>query len=77
LTETYFEPLVSLLSFYRNRDTLIAPEPSSGMNITPKFFAESRGTENSKLNKLSQKVTYLFVIAGLILEKLKNLKFRQ
>jgi len=30
------------------------------MNITPKFFTESRGTENSRLNKLSQKVTYLF-----------------
>ena len=30
------------------------------MNTTPKFFTESRGTDNSKLNKLSQKVTYLF-----------------
>ena len=53
LTETYSEPSVSLLFFYRNRDTLNAPEPSSGMNTTPKFFAESRGTENSRLNKLS------------------------
>jgi len=26
--------------------------------------------------QISQKVTYLFVIAGLILEKLKNAKFR-
>jgi len=60
LTETHSEPSVSLLSFYRNRNTLNAPEPSSGMNTTPKFFAESRGTENSRLNKLSQKVTYLF-----------------
>ena len=59
MTETHSEPLVSLLSFYRNRDTLNAPEPSSGMNTTPKFFTESRGTENSKLNKLSQMVTYL------------------
>ena len=59
MTETYSEPSVSLLSFYRNRDTLNAPEPSSGMNTTPKFFTESRGTENSRLNKLSQMVTYL------------------
>ena len=29
------------------------------MNTTPKFFAESRETENSRLNKLSQMVTYL------------------
>jgi len=43
LTGTHSEPSVSLLSFYRNRDTLNAPEPSSGMNTTPKFFAESRG----------------------------------
>jgi len=60
LTETHSEPSVSLLSFYRNKDTLNAPEPSSGMNTTPKFFAESRGTENSRFNKLSQMVTYLF-----------------
>jgi len=59
LTETHSEPSVSLLSFYRNRDTLNSPEPSSGINTTPKFFAESRGTENSRLNKLSQMVTYL------------------
>ena len=59
LTQTHSEPSVSLLSFYRNRDTLNAPEPSSGMNTTPKFFAESRETENSRLNKLSQMVTYL------------------
>jgi len=47
------------LSFYRDGDTLNAPEPSSGMNTTPKFFAETRGTENNRLNKLSQMVTYL------------------
>jgi len=29
------------------------------MNTIPKFFAESRETENSRLNKLSQMVTYL------------------
>ena len=29
------------------------------MNTTPKFFVESRETENSRLNKLSQMVTYL------------------
>ena len=27
------------------------------------FFAETMGTENSRLNKLSQMVTYWFVIA--------------
>jgi len=59
LTETHSEPLVSLLSFYRNRDTLNTPEPSSGMNTTPKFFTESRETDNSRLNKPSQMVTYL------------------
>ena len=52
LTETHSEPSVSLLSFYRNRDTLNVPKPSSGMNTTPKFFTESRGTDNSRLNKL-------------------------
>ena len=65
LTEIHSKPSVSLLSFYRNRDTLNAPELSSGMNTTPKFFTESRGTENSRLNKLLQKVTYLFVIGAL------------
>ena len=59
LTETHSKPSVSLLSFYRNRDSLNAPEPSSRMNTTPKFFTESRGTDNSRLNKLSQMVTYL------------------
>jgi len=57
LTETHSEPSVSLLSFYRNRDILNAPEPSSGMNTTPRFFIETRGTENNRLNKLSQMAT--------------------
>jgi len=47
------------------------------MNTVPKFFTESRGTENSRLNKLSQKVTYLFMIGTLELEWFKNAKFKQ
>jgi len=43
LIEIHSEPSVSLLSFYRNRDTLNAPEPSSGMNTTPKFFCRIKG----------------------------------
>jgi len=74
LTETHSELSVCLLSFYRDRDTPNAPEPSSGMNTTPKFFAESRGTENSRLNKLSQMATYWFVIDSWIFEKLKKAK---
>ena len=31
----------------------------------PGSFTETRGTENSRLNKLSQMVTYLFVIGTL------------
>jgi len=65
LTEIHSELSVSLLSFYKNRDTLNAPEPSSEMNTTPRFFTETRGTENSRLNKLSQMVTYLFVVGAL------------
>jgi len=65
------------LSFYRNRDILIAPELSSGMNTTLKFFVESRGAENNRLNKLLQIVTYLFVIGDLELEWFKNMKFQQ
>jgi len=56
------KPSVSLLSFYRDRDILNALEPSSGINTTPKFFAESKETEKSRLNKLLQKATYWFVI---------------
>ena len=55
----YSQHSVSLLSFYRNRDTLNAPELSSGINTTSRFFTESRGTDNSRLDKLSQIVTYL------------------
>jgi len=77
LIETHSEPSVSLLSFYRNRDTLNAPEPLSGMNTTPKFFAETRRTENSRLNKLSQMATYWFVIGWFDIQKLQKSKVRQ
>jgi len=77
LTKTHSELSVSLLSFYRNRDTLNAPEPSSGMNTTPHFFTESRGTENSRLNKLSQIATYWFVIDGLDIQKAQKSEVRQ
>jgi len=77
LTEIHSELSVSLLFFDRNRDILIAPELSSGMNTTPKFFVESRGAENNRLNKLLQIVTYLFVIGDLELEWFKNMKFQQ
>jgi len=68
LTETHSKPSVSLLSFYRNRDTLNAPEPSSGMNTTPKFFAESRRTENSLTNYHKWSLTW-FVIWERVLQK--------
>jgi len=77
LTETHSEPSVSLLSFYRDRDTLNAPEPSSGMNTTLRFFAETRGTENSRLNKLSQMATYWFVIDDLDIWKAQKSEVRQ
>ena len=74
LTETCSEPSVSLLSFYRNRDTLNAPEPSSGMNTTPRFFTETKGTKNSRLNKLSQKVTYYLWWMLWYFKEFKNVK---
>ena len=77
LTETHSEPSVSLLSFYRNRDTLNVPKPSSGMNTTPKFFTETRRTENSRLNKLLQMATYWFVIDGLDIQKAQKSEVRQ
>ena len=77
LTETHSELSVSLLSFYRNRDTLNVPEPSSGMNTTPKFFTETREIENSRLNKLSQKATYWFVIGNLSIQKAQKSEVKQ
>ena len=74
LTETHSELSVSLLSFYRNRDTLNAPEPLSGMNTTPRFFTETRGTENSRLNKPSQMATYWFVISWFDIQKAQKSK---
>jgi len=74
LTETHSEPSVSLLSFYRNRDTLNVPKPLSGMNTTPRFFTETRGTENSRLNKLSQMVTYYLWWMLWYFKEFKNVK---
>jgi len=43
LTKIHSEPSVSLLSFYRNRDTLNALEPSSEINITPSSLQNQGG----------------------------------
>ena len=47
------------------------------MNTTLKFFVESKRTENSRLNKLSQMTTYWFVMGEFDIQKAQKSEVRQ